>query len=84
MFNLYVILIKVPLNIQEDAYNLLGVNGATDHGSTVDVSFNKTNGYMCIDFSINAETLSEAINDITYELNASDLLKYMKELGVEL
>lgn len=84
MFNLYVILIKVPLNVQESASVMLGVNGATDNGSTFDVCFNKTNGYMCIDFSINAETLQEAINDVTYELNGSDLLKYMKELGVEL
>ena len=84
MFRLYVTLEGVPLHIQESTDKVLIDNGATDNGSDIDVSYNKTNGYMCIDFIINAETLQEAINDITYELNGADLLKYMKELGVEL
>ena len=82
MIQMYVILKVTDGCLSKQEYLDLLDNHSFEYcRSKIDVNVNAEKGHVCIDYDRYAESINEAIEDISYELTEAGLIKYFKEMG---
>ena len=83
MINMHVILKVCDICINREKIMDLLIQHSIEYcRSDIGVTVNIDKNHVYIDYARFAETTAEAIEDIIYELNKSDLMKYFVEIGV--